>query len=102
MKRQTFIKQLMAAGMPRNMAADVATLAQEARRPYFNVLGDLLNHARQLFSCSWLLSVMRVRSLIINGYGHPATHLFRDIDEWGKMDTGTRERALQALGRWRQ
>lgn len=43
MKRKIFIKQIMAVGIPRNIAASVAVLAQAKRMPYFKALGLYLN-----------------------------------------------------------
>ena len=86
MKRKKFIKMLMWAGMPRNMAGDCAQLAQEAQRPYDHVLGDLLNKYRHLFTCPWLLNIMGARAAIIHGNETPAGRFFQLRDEWDAMD----------------
>ena len=49
MTRKRFIKLLMWAGMSRNDAAICAEMARNAGRPYFKVLGDLLNWHRPQF-----------------------------------------------------
>lgn len=74
MTRKKFIKMLMWAGMHRNDAADCATLAQEAGRPYFGVLGDLLNFHRPRFSDP--LVWPNVRHTIIHGHDSPVTLFF--------------------------
>ena len=54
MKHRKFVKQLMAAGVSRNRAADI--LAYEARllgRSYFEYLGDFLT---QLDVCAWRIT----------------------------------------------
>lgn len=84
MTRKKFIKMLMWAGMSRNDAADCATLAQEAERPYFWVLGDLLNWHRQDFGNP--LAWMKMRHTIIHGYNSQVSRFFREIDEVHKMD----------------
>ena len=43
MKRKHFIKQLMAAGVPRNSAATAAQRVQASGRSYFHELGRRLN-----------------------------------------------------------
>lgn len=43
MKRKTFIKQAMAAGLPRNLAALFAKEAALRGEPYYFALGRLLN-----------------------------------------------------------
>ena len=43
MKRKQFIKQLMAAGVPRNSAAAAAQSVQTSGRSYFHELGRRLN-----------------------------------------------------------
>lgn len=67
MTRKKFIKMLMWAGMARNNAAECAQLAQEARRPYFNVLGDLLTYHRAKFKQHYVLDDRRIRTAIIHG-----------------------------------
>lgn len=79
MKRKKFIKMLMHAGMSRNDAADCATLSREARRPYYWVLGDLLNFHRQDFGNP--LAWIKMRYTIIHGHGTPAHRFFSEIDE---------------------
>lgn len=79
MTRKKFIKMLMWAGMSRNDAADCATLAQDAQRPYFWVLGDLLNWHRQDFGNP--LAWIRMRRTIIHGYNTPVCRFYREIDE---------------------
>lgn len=79
MTRKKFIKMLMHAGMPRNDAADCATLAQEAGRDYNRVCGDLLNFHRRDFGNP--LAWMKMRGTIIHGYGTPPTRFYAGIDE---------------------
>ena len=43
MKRKTFIKQIMAAGIDRNRANQVAAASKSKGLPYFNGLGLYLN-----------------------------------------------------------
>lgn len=81
MKRKQFIKQLMAAGMSRNNAAECATLAQEAERPYFKVLGDLLIYHRPVFKRRHVLNYRKVRGSIIHGTNSRA---FKAL--YGRMD----------------
>ena len=83
MKRKKFVKMLMHAGMSRNDAADCATLAQEAGRPYIYVLGDLLNFHRRDFGnpLAWL----KLRRTIIHGHNSPARRFFAKIDEAHEM-----------------
>lgn len=82
MTRKKFIKMLMSAGMSRNDAADCATLVQDAERPYFWALGDLLNFHRQDF-CN-PLAVPSVRRTIIHGYNDPYCRFCRAIAEENK------------------
>lgn len=49
MTRKKFIKQLMAAGISRNTAAEAAAAADRAGRPLFDVLGHLLT-VRAMFA----------------------------------------------------
>lgn len=79
MKRKKFIKMLMWAGASRNDAADYATLAQNAGRPYFWVLGDLLNWHRQDFGNP--LAWKKIRRTIIHGYNSVVCRFWRSIDE---------------------
>lgn len=92
MKRKKFIKMLMSAGMSRNDAADCATLAQDAQRPYYWVLGDLLNFHRLDFGNN--LAWLKIRYTIIHGHNSPACRFFTEIDEVHKMKDG---RAVTAL-----
>lgn len=99
MTRKKFIKLLMWAGMSRNDAADCAALAQDAGRPYFKVLGDLLNYHRPQFKYM-TLAWLKIRYTIIHGYNSPARRFFANIDEvhtWPANDPG-RERHF--LGHW--
>jgi hypothetical protein len=84
MTRKKFIKMLMWAGMSRNDAADCATLAQEAERPYFWVLGDLLNWHRQDFGNP--LAWKKMRRTIIHGYNSPQCRFWRRIDAGGSRN----------------
>ena len=86
MTRKKFIKALMGAGMPRNDAADVAVLAQDARREYSQVLPDLLDHHRQDFGNSLAWDIMR--PTIIHGYGHPLTAFLAMSGAANKMRQG--------------
>lgn len=86
MTRKKFIKMLMWAGMSRNDAADCATLAQNAERPYFWVLGDLLNFHRQDFGNP--LAVPEVRRTIIHGYNSPYCRFCRAIAEAKQRKAG--------------
>ena len=66
MNRKKFVKQLMAADMPRNDAADCATLCQNCGRKYAEALDDLLTYHRPKFknaSRYW----RRIRGAIIHG-----------------------------------
>lgn len=94
MKRKKFIKMLMHAGMARNDAADCATLAQDARRPYYYVLGDLLNFHRRDFGnpLAWL----KMRRTIIHGYGTAPARFFASIDEMRQHHDGKVYAALVA------
>ena len=67
MKHKKFVKMLMHAGMSRNNANECATLTHNAQRPYFVVLGDLLNHHRAKFQQDHVLDDRRVRTAIIHG-----------------------------------
>ena len=67
MTRKRFIKLLMEAGMSRNNAAECATLAQEAQRPYTKVLGDLLTYHRAKFKQHYVLDDRRVHAAIVHG-----------------------------------
>lgn len=97
MTRKKFIKMLMWAGASRNEAAVYAALAQDARRPYYLVLGDLLNFHRQHFGNP--LAWKRIRYTIIHGYGTPAHRLLCNIDEWSRMPSAKiYEVALVASG----
>lgn len=99
MKRKQFIKQLMAAGMARNDAADCATLAQNADREYFKVLGDLLNFHRHQFKYM-TLAWIKMRYTIIHGRNTPAGRFFADIDEMHTLHDPHLARAMeQAAGR---
>jgi hypothetical protein len=93
-KRKKFVKMLMGAGMSRNDAADVAQLAQEAGRPYFNVMGDLLNFHRQDFGNP--LAWMKMRHTIIHGHNSPAGRFFANIDEMANHKDPAVEQALAA------
>ena len=42
MKHRKFVKQLMAEGLERNAAEEMAVYAQRHRIPYFKALGDFL------------------------------------------------------------
>lgn len=66
MNRKKFIKMLMCAGMSRNNAAECAQLAQEAQRPYFKVLGDLLVYHSAKFKQHHVLDDRRVHAAIIH------------------------------------
>lgn len=94
MKRKKFIKMLMWAGMSRNDAADVAQLAQEAGRPYFKVLGELLNFHRQDFGNP--LAWAKMRYTIIHGHNSPAGRFFANIDEMANHKDPAVEQALAA------
>lgn len=94
MIRKKFIKMLMHAGMSRNDAADCATLSREARRPYYWVLGDLLNFHRQDFGNP--LAWIKMRHTIIHGHGTPAHRFFSEIDEASKMDGSQVAAVLEA------
>ncbi len=94
MKRKKFVKMLMGAGMSRNDAADVALLAQEAGRPYFKVMGDLLNFHRQDFGNP--LAWMKMRHTIIHGHNSPAGRFFANIDEMANHKDPAVEQALAA------
>ena len=48
MKRKTFIKQAMAAGLKRNTAALAAQEARQRGEPYFFAIGRLLNYYAML------------------------------------------------------
>jgi hypothetical protein len=94
MTRKKFIKMLMWAGMSRNEAAKAAALAQEARRPYFNVLGDLLTFHRHHFG--YPLAWLKIRYTILYGYhGLPPIYL-PDIDEVHDMDAAAVFKAILA------
>lgn len=94
MKRKKFIKMLMSAGMSRNDANDCATLAQDAGRPYFWVLGDLLNFHRRDFGNT--LAWLRIRYTIIHGHNSPACRFFAEIDEAHEMKDDRVAAALAA------
>jgi hypothetical protein len=84
----------MWAGMSRNDAADVAQLAQEAGRPYFKVLGELLNFHRQDFDNP--LAWIKMRHTIIHGHNSPAGRFFANIDEMANHKDPAVEQALAA------
>ena len=94
MTRKKFIKMLMWAGMSRNDAADVAALAQDAKRPYFWVLGDLLNWHRQDFGnpLAWL----KIRRTVIHGYNTPPWRIITEIDEAHTLKDSRVVAALEA------
>lgn len=92
MKRKKFIKTLMWAGMSRNNAEECATLAQDAGRPYYKVLGDLLNHHREKFKMRHVLNAWPVRAAIIHGHKTTAYNLiingFYNRAAWACMRGG--------------
>lgn len=94
MTRKKFIKMLMWAGMSRNDAADAATLAQDAERPYFYVLGDLLCFNRPHFGdpLAWL----KIRHTIIHGRNTPVGRLYARLDEASDMKNDAVYQALVA------
>jgi hypothetical protein len=99
-KRKKFVKMLMWAGMPRNMAGECALLAQDAGRPYDHVLGDLLNKWRHLFTCPWLLNICAVRATIIHGNNTAPGRFFQKIDEWDvEAIAGLYEAAMAGLAK---
>lgn len=94
MTRKQFIKQLMGAGMTRNNAADCATLAQNAARPYLHVLGDLLNYHRPHFNNA--LFWLKMRHTIIHGHNTPAGRFFANLDEVHSMGNDAVHQAIVA------
>ena len=80
MTRKRFIKLLMWAGMSRNDAAICAELARNAGRPYFYVLGDLLNWHRPQFK-NMDLAWLKVLHTISYGPNSAARRFFAGIDE---------------------
>jgi hypothetical protein len=99
-KRKKFVKMLMWAGMPRNMAGECALLAQESGRPYDRVLGELLNKWRHMFTCPWLLSICAVRAAIIHGSNTAPGRYFQKIDEWDvEAIAGLYEAAMTGLAK---
>lgn len=94
MTRKKFIKMLMWAGMSRNDAADCATLVQDAERPYYWVLGDLLNFHRQDFGNP--LAWKKIRYTIIHGYNTPVCRFYREIDEVHELKDDRVAAAIEA------
>lgn len=86
MKRKTFVRMLMGAGMSRNNANEVAKLAHESGRAYFRVLDDLLCFHWHKFKMRFILDDMKVRTAVVHGTLTPVYRmLYSYFDEFGVL-----------------